>query len=186
MIKSDQEFDKPYSYAPYVYAMRLALKSPYSAGTNSSFHLFVHSIGCAGSALRSINSQHIGSVCVTDLLANAAILHYVRGHRQELLPEFYNEGDQKLKIAVQTGADAEQEDISIDLQGGSDDAEELEKMAEPQTKSPGDWWEYIARRGGNVPAHILRTTYYAWYKSPALRAKSVGEFLKQYASSQLS
>lgn len=42
-----QDVSVPYSYMPYMMALKLAEKSPYSASGNPSLHLFVHLIGCA-------------------------------------------------------------------------------------------------------------------------------------------
>lgn len=161
--------------------MRLTNKSPYSATANSSFHLFVHAIGCANARPRSVNARMVGEVNVGDILANAGMLNHVRGTRSCLQPQFFRGPDSVMapptpaQVAAQAQAD-QADRLNVNQAG----EEQLE--AEPTENHPHAWWAYLSGFSGVVPENVMQPLYVAWSLIPNPRPGTVGEFLKTIGS----
>lgn len=84
-----QEVSIPYSYMPYMMALRLAEKSPYSASANPSLHLFIHLIGCAYGVKRSINALYVEPRGIKSILSNVYLFLYAHERTGDLQAQYY-------------------------------------------------------------------------------------------------
>lgn len=132
-----QEVSRPYSYMPYMMALRLAEKSPYSASANPTLHLFVHLIGCAYHIKRSLNALHVESQGLKSVLSNVFLFVYAHERTRDLDPQFYATED---KDNVQTIRDYYRkmaEDEAKDIAGATQrDQEETARDRDGASSSP--------------------------------------------------
>lgn len=84
-----QEVSRPYSYMPYMMALKLAERSPYSASANPTLHLFVHLIGCAYHIKRSLNALFVDPQGVKSILSNVFLFVYAHERTRDLDPQYY-------------------------------------------------------------------------------------------------
>lgn len=84
-----QEVSRPYSYMPYMMALKLAERSPYSASANPTLHLFVHLIGCAYHIKRSLNALYVDPKGVKSILSNVFLFVYAHERTRDLDPQYY-------------------------------------------------------------------------------------------------
>lgn len=189
ILKRDEEIDQRYSvYTPYLSSMRLTNKSPYSATINCSLHLFVHSIGCANSRTRSVNARLVGESNVSDVLANAAMLNYVRGSRNALQPQFYRGQASGLAATRPEATPGVHEVGAADENGDlvSEASVDLLAVDEPAENHPHLWWKYLCDLEGKIPKLIMNRLYVAWSLLPNPRPGSMGEYLKNIGVAELA
>lgn len=89
-----QEVSRPYSYMPYMMALRLAENSTYSASANPTLHLFVHLIGCAYHIKRSLNALYVESKGLKSVLSNVFLFVYAHERKRDLDPQYYTKDDE--------------------------------------------------------------------------------------------
>lgn len=187
ILRPREEIDSSSSYTPYVASMRLCSKSPYSASANPNLHVFVHSIGCANLRIRSINSRMVGDVNLADIVANAAILNYVRGSRYHLQPEFYTQGSGMAPEGDRPAQEDPSVAGSIDLEVMSEAGavEGLQRAVEPTDTNPASWWQFTLANRSTVPPYIVNPMYSAWTQIGTVRSGTIGEHLKAFRALKL-
>uniref|UniRef100_A0AAN0N739 Nucleoprotein n=1 Tax=Lobos virus TaxID=3139875 RepID=A0AAN0N739_9VIRU len=158
-----EEMDQEYSYSAYLSDLKLVPKSPYSAVANPLMHQWLHTIGSLLLSERSLNARHLSDNSFQQILANAAMIAFVR-HRST--------GFKMMFASTQEQADEEGEQ-GVQTLGGLD----LEGV--PRSASAVDWFAWLDGKDCVIPFGIYNFLHRAISNMSGLRDGSVGKKVKQ-------
>ncbi|EEC13229.1 nucleoprotein, putative, partial [Ixodes scapularis] len=158
LMNPADEMDEEFSYAAYLSDLNLVPRSPYSAVANPMLHQWLHNVGSLLLAKRSLNARHLSDNSFQQILANAAMLSFVR-HRAT--------GFKMLFASTQEKAD--EEGRAAAAQTG------LDSSGVPSGSSAVLWFSWLDGKNFVVPFAIYNFMYRALESVTGLRDGSVGK-----------
>lgn len=159
--KSEEEWNVPHSYLPYMMCLRLSEKSPFSATSNPSLHLLIHTLGTLLGSQRSQHAIMVEGTSVLHILNNAVLMYIATRRDIDLKPQFMR-GDRKTEYQKQK-AEFEQ------AQGGT------------QTKdmAPIDWFTSFKLRDFKFTKEDIQGIKSSLDKLSNVREGTIGEWLQR-------
>ncbi|CAN8019532.1 unnamed protein product, partial [Ixodes persulcatus] len=159
MMQYSEELDKEYSYAAYLSDFRLVNKSLYSAVANPRLHSWLHTLGSLLLAEMSLNARHLSDASFHPILANTALLAFVRRRATGFAISY-----------VDTQRQADEEGKEMDKPERS-----VATAGMPSTIVAANWFIWLAGEGFVLPESIYQFLHRTMSGAPPLRDGSIGK-----------
>ncbi|APG78711.1 putative nucleoprotein [Hubei dimarhabdovirus virus 3] len=199
MMRSGQEINNLYSYAPYLMTLGKAVKSPYSATVNSNLFTFIHVIGASLGLPRSINSRQLDHINLNELIINAQFyvfaaqraprfnMHVVNDEIIRALKEIHAGNRAAVgQLAEIRGRLVENDDEEMEIEdsasvAGTNDLTQFQTAVDheayPRSSSGVEWSSWYFRNKV-VPEEVKENCQKVWRQFVTPRNNSLGSVLK--------
>nr|QED88193.1 nucleoprotein [Mavingoni virus] len=168
MMEPGNELDQPDSYMPYMMAMGLSRKSPYSSMVNPGIYTFVHLVGSLLGSQRSINARFFCEANVMNIKMNASVMAFVKYNKANMTKVFIKPEIKEQWIEHQSKDNFESNEADSDSEFSWSDM--------PQSSDPSEWYLYLESNSFELPDPIKEFVSKESKKFHSARVGSVGKF----------
>ncbi|AJG39203.1 nucleocapsid [Wuhan Louse Fly Virus 9] len=171
VLSSKEEWATPHSYLPYMMALQLSQKSPFSANNNPSTHMLIHLVGTLLGSNRSRNAILVENISYIPVVVNSVIVFLAHKGMTGLSIQYASvqtrEAVRRAKERIET--------LGIDT--GS------EKMS---AESPMEWFDMFKLRNFRFTSEEIQEVASIVSKIEEPRSNTIGEWASKNLVSLLS